>query len=449
MQKLKPIVASLLAITVLAGCDNDDDAAVATFRVLHAVPDAPKVNVLVDGVQVLDEVDYKEGTGFLPEAAGSYSVQVDAIVPGGVATVIGPADVPLNAATETSIIAVGTTATIEPFIHARDVSTVPAGSVRAEVLHGAPSAPPVDVYVTAPNADLAASAKLGDTTISFKDTIGPVDVPAGAYQVRVTLEGRTDPEGVVFDSGEVALPDGADLLIVAVEATGAGTAPIGLLLWGADGVLGELLSVDTPANLRVVHDSPDTPAVDVVVNGDFANPLVPAIEYPQVVPAMDYVSVPADTYDVVVTDSATQSLMPIMEQLTVAAGSETTVAAIDFLSNVRLLLLEDDNRRLATAAKVRLVHGSPSAGTVDIYVTADGDIANVDPNFEDVPFEADTGYVELAEGAYVVTVTGPDSKTPALTPVPINVMTSGVYTAIVRDAPGGGAPVGVITLDDF
>lgn len=451
MKKFKLIVASLLAVTVLAACDNNDGIAVATYRVLHAVPDAPKVNVLVDGVQLLEEVDYKEGTGFLPDAAGTYSVQVDAIVPGGVATVIGPADVPLNADTETSIIAVGNTAagTIEPFIHSRDVSTVPAGSARAEVLHGAPDAPPVDVYVTAFNADLPSSAKLGDTTISFKDTLGPVDVPAGAYQIRVTLEGRTDPDGIVFDSGEVTLPDGADLLIVAVEATGAGTAPISLLLWGEDGVVGELLSIETPANLRVVHDSPDTPAVDVVVNGDFANPLIPGILYPEVIPADGYASVPADTYDVVVTDSATQGLMPIMEQLTVTAGSETTVAAVDFLADVRLLLLADDNRRLATAAKVRLVHGSPSAGLVDIYVTADGDIANVDANFEDVPFEADTGYVELAEGSYVVTVTGPDSKTPAFTPVPIAVINSGVYTAIVRDAVGGGAPFSVITLDDF
>ena len=376
--------------------------------------------------------------------------QVDAIVPGGVATVIGPADIPLAANTETSIIAIGKTATnaIEPFIHTRNVSTVPAGSARAEVLHGAPDAPPVDVYVTAPNADLSASAKLGDTTIAFKDSIGPVDVPAGAYQVRVTLQ--NDPASVVFDSGEIQLTDGADLLIVAVEATGAGTAPISLLLWGESGIAGELLDVNTPANLRVVHASPDTPAVDVVVNGDFANPLVPGLAFPDFAPTDGYVSVPADTYDVTVTDSATQSVMPIMTQLTVDAGTETTVAAIDFLASVRLLPLADDNRRLATAAKVRLVHGSPSAGPVDIYVTAPGaGIADVDPNFSGVAFEASTGYVELAEGTYDVTVTPAGSKTPAIPTVSVPVINSGIYTAIARDAAGGGGPFGLILLDDF
>lgn len=450
MKHTKRILMTLLATTVLAACSNDDGVATATFRVLHAVPDAPKVNVLVNGAETLSEVDYKEGTGFLAEVAGTYSVQVDALVPGGVATVIGPVDVPLAVNTETSIIAIGKAAgTIEPFVHTRDVGDVPAGSARAEVLHGAPNAPPVDVYVTAPNADLAASAKLGGTTIAFKDRIGPADVPAGIYQIRVTLQDQTDPASIVFDSGEVELTDGADLLIVAVESTGAAVSPISLILWGEDGVVAELLDRNTPANLRVVHASPDTPGVDVVVNGDFANPLVPGLTFPNTAPTDGYVGVPADTYDVTVTDSATQGLMPIMEPLTVAAGSETTVIAVGFLADVRLLLLADDNRRLATAAKVRLVHGAPSAGLVDIYVTADGDIANVDPNFEDVPLEAETGYVELAEGSYVVTVTGSDSKAPAFDPVPISVNASGVYTAIVRDAAGGGAPFGVIVLDDF
>jgi len=445
MKAVKLLSAILLAAITLAGCDSDNDVAIANFRVLHAVPDAPAVNVLIDGDVALEGVDYKSGTGFLSDVAGTYSVQVDALVPGGIATVIGPADVPLAVNTETSIIAIGKVASnsIEPFIHSRAVSLVPAGSARAEVLHGAPDAPPVDVYVTAPGADLNASAKLGDTTIAFKQSIGPAEVPAGIYQVRVTLEDQ--PGAVVFDAGEVELTDGADLLIVAVERTGAGSAPISLLVWDQDGVA-ELLDASTPANLRVVHASPDTPAVDVVVNGNFMMPLVPGITYPNVVPQTGYASVDAGAYDVVVTDSATQGLMPIMAQLTFGPGTETTVVAVDFLSNVRALLLDDDNRRLATAAKVRIVHGSPSAGSVDIYVTAPGTlIDDVDPDFSGVALEQSTGYVELAAGSYVVTVTGAGSKAPAIGPLPITVAAGGVHTVIARD---DGAGFNIIGLDD-
>ncbi len=48
-------------------------------------------------------------------------------------------------------------------------------------------------------------------------------------------------------------------------------------------------------------------------------------------------------------------------------GADPLIAAVDFLANVRLLPLAGDNRWLATAAKVRLVHGAPSAGPVGIY----------------------------------------------------------------------------------
>ena len=67
-------------------------------------------------------------------------------------------------------------------------------------------APEVDVYATAPGADLAASMPVG--TFEFKGDLGPVEVPAGDYQVLVTEAG--DAAAIVFDSGTVSLADGDD-----------------------------------------------------------------------------------------------------------------------------------------------------------------------------------------------------------------------------------------------
>lgn len=47
---------------------------------------------------------------------------------------------------------------------------------------------------------------------------------------------------------------------------------------------------------------------------------------------------------------------------------------------------------------------------------ADGGSLNVDPNFEDVPFEADTGYVELVEGSWVVMAVRDDGPIARLRP---------------------------------
>jgi len=41
------------------------------------------------------------------------------------------------------------------------------------------------------------------------------------------------------------------------------------------------------------------------------------------------------------------------------------------------------------------------------------------------------------------------TKTPAIGPAAISVAGGGIYTAIARDAAGGGAPLGLILIDDF
>ena len=51
-------------------------------------------------------------------------------------------------------------------------------------------------------------------------------LPAGEYQVRLTLPGTVD---VVYDSGPLPLNAGADLLIAAIDNLGAGPSPVKLL----------------------------------------------------------------------------------------------------------------------------------------------------------------------------------------------------------------------------
>ena len=80
------VVCSML---VLAACSSDNDnpqptlpieppAATLKVQVLHGSPDAPAVNVLVDGAEALSGVDYKVvGSEQLTLDEGTYSVQVD------------------------------------------------------------------------------------------------------------------------------------------------------------------------------------------------------------------------------------------------------------------------------------------------------------------------------------------------------------------------------------
>ena len=431
----------------LAACDSSNNnngnnqAAPEPFniQVVHASPDAPAVNVLVDGNQVLGNVDYKDGSGWISLDEGTYSIQVDGITPTGDVTVIGPVPINFAGGNTYTVAALNDVANIEAVILEQPATPVSAGSARLFVLHAAAAAPAVDVFVTAPGADLTASAPVG--SFEFKGSIGPAEVAAGDYQIRVTAAG--DPTAVVFDSGTVPLADGDDLVIAAVPNTSGGAAPISLVGLTSAGSV-DLLDAATPTALRVGHLSPDTGPVDVLVNDAVYLGGVPFGA------VADLDSLPADTYNVRVTPEGNPGVIAIGPvDLALEAGTWYSVLAVDFFANIEPLIATDDPRPVATNAKVRIIHASPTAQDVDIYLTAVGaDINTVEPNYPGVPFKANTGYLNLPAGDYDVTVTPAGTKTAAIGPATISIANGDVFTAIARDPLPGEMEFGLILLAD-
>lgn len=109
----------------------------------------------------------------------------------------------------------------------------------------------------------------------------------------------------------------------------------------------------------------------------------------------------------------------------------------------------------ATQVRVRVVHLSPTAGNVDVFVTAVGaDLAAATPTLSNVAFRGVSGYLAVAPGTYQV------RAVPAGTPaaaraanVSINVaslaLTGGTgRTIVAADNNVGGAPLRAFVLTD-
>lgn len=464
---------------VLAACDSNDDdpppitppVPSTTVQILHASPDAPPVDILVDGDEALTGVDFKQSSGWLSLGSGTYSVEVQGILPGGNATVIGPADLTFDGDTINTVVALNDVQNIEPLVLTQPRTPVSAGAARVWVLHAARNVQdlvmgPVDVYVTAPGADLTAEAPLG--SFNFKETLpadGPAELPAGDYQIRVGVGTPGDANFLLaFDSGTVTLPDGADLVIAAVPNTALGASPVSLVLLDSSGA-GEIRSDGSPAALRVVHASNNTPAVDVFADGAA---LIEGLEFPDFAPTDGFAEVPAGTYSVAVAPAGAgvEAAAIGPADLEFAAGTTTNVIAVGRLGGTEgtieeltVTLADDDPRPIPLFAKVRIIHASVTAAsldpdTVDIYVTAPGtDISDesVAPTRTDVPYLANTGFLSVAGGTYDITVTVSGSRTPAIGPLTdVELQDGGIYTIIARDAlPGAAATdLGVILIDD-
>jgi hypothetical protein len=193
-------------------------------RVVHASPDAPAVDVRVDEATVLTNVPFRTASGYLTAPAGARRLRVNAA---GTATTVIDASPTLVAGTDYTVLAVDRVANIAPLVLTDDNTAPAAGQVKVRVVHGAPGAPAVDVYVTAPGASLTGATPVL-TNVPFKAASGYLAVPAGSYRVRVTVAGT---QTVAIDTGAegLALAAGRVYTAVALDNAGGG-APFGVIL---------------------------------------------------------------------------------------------------------------------------------------------------------------------------------------------------------------------------
>ena len=151
-------------------------------------------------------------------------------------------------------------------------------------------------------------------------------------------------------------------------------------------------STDAPATgkawVRVLHASPDAPAVDVKV--DDADVLTD-VAFGTI---SDYLPVDAGTYNIKVCAAGTDTCV-IDADLTFADGSKTTVAATNQLASIEAKVLTDAATPVADQAQVRVVHFSADTPAVDV-LTQDGATKVV----TDLAYPDATDYLALPAGSY-------------------------------------------------
>ncbi|HUF52884.1 MAG TPA: DUF4397 domain-containing protein [Dehalococcoidia bacterium] len=196
---LAAIIVSALAVLALSAGDASAQSSEARIRVLHASPDAPAVDIYLDGAEAISDLDFDDITDYVAVPAGDHNVQIFPASADGSGEPVIQADVTLTASTDYTIAAVGALADIEPLVLVDNNAAPAAGQAHLRVVHASPDAPAVDVF--------AEGAGVVVPGAEFKDTSGYLPLGAGTYNLEVRAAGTEtvaiDLPGVTLEAGNV------------------------------------------------------------------------------------------------------------------------------------------------------------------------------------------------------------------------------------------------------
>lgn len=349
------------ATRLQAALIDDDGAAPAAgqakLRVVHGAPAVPAVDIFVTapgaslptaptiGGLAFAQQAPASGQAALAVPGGDY--QIRARVAGQTAIAFDSGRVTVPAGADLVLVAVPddgpSNSPIQLLLVPRTGSTGFIRDARANlrVAHFSPNVPAVDVFLKAPGAANADSNRVL-SGVTFPQDSSFLPVLAGTYDASVALAGTLT--GVLNLNG-ATLARASNTSVFAIGLlNGTGTQELKLQAFVDDRT-----PVAGKAKVRVIHLSPDAPAVDVVVlaGGAIAARPVTNLSYPNATATSLQLDPGTYTLAVVPTGASTPVLPTATGvPVTLAAGDVKTIAAVGALNSAngqsfRFVVLDD------------------------------------------------------------------------------------------------------------
>lgn len=204
-------------------------------------------------------------------------------------------------------------------------------------------------------------------------------------------------------------------------------------------------SASEHAMVRVLHASPDAPAVDVYLD----DVKVAALTNVPFGTISGYLDVPAGDHNVKVYATGTTTGAVIDANVTIASGSRYTIAATGAVASIAAQVIEDETAPDCADAQVRVIHFSADAPAVDV---ATAGAAPADAVVKALAYPNATGYLSLPAGSYDLEVRLAGTSTVALSLPGVAVAACNSYSVFAvgsaaSPAVGGNALQVVVAVD--
>ena len=207
---------------------------------------------------------------------------------------------------------------------------------------------------------------------------------------------------------------------------------------------GPASAADT-AKVRVLHASPDAPAVDVYLDDAIVGPLT-NVPFGTI---SGYLDIPAGAHNVKVYATGTTTGAVIDANVTVATGRKYTIAATNAVASIEAQVIQDQPAPSCSTAQVRVVHFSADAPAVDVGTAGS---APADAVVKNLAYPNATNYLALPANTYDLEVRLAGTSTVALALPGVTIANCKSYSVFAvgsaaTPAVGGNALQVVVAVD--
>ena len=417
----------LALLVVVAGCKIDSinyfPPRPAEVRVINLMPEPASLDVQIGGSPAFSAVTFQSLTGYqsYDNRSTSFSVNVT-----GSATPLLSFNVPLAGEQPYTLVLMGTLSNPSATLLAEVPNAPTNGNIQLSVFNAAVNNGAVDIYVTAPGADIT-QLNPNYFNVSYNGVSRNLAFAPGTYQIQITEQGT---KTVIFDSGGTVLQQNIALTLIAYTRGSSSLVNAAVIESRAGGTVLDTIFAGTKA----INAASGVASVDLLF-GTFEE--IAGVAFASASP---YNLVPRGPTTLNFEASGTPGTTIASVPATLVPATDSSTFVTGPPGALQAYVLTDLNMPPSGGnARLRFVNTSWNSNPVNVAVN------NV-PQASSVAFPNASAYVQVATGTYPITVTDAATGAVVLQLQNVNLTASGTYTVYAIGP--SGALGGFVSQDD-
>ena len=438
--KLLGIYCTLVTAGLLVlGCDSGTEEPIdTTVVVVHAAPGYETLDFLrVERVEA--SLPFR-GSTTLDFDADTYTFNIEISLPGANAPLrIRSFSADITANRDHIIVLAQVGSVIEPLVSSKEEFDRSSAESEFLIIHAAAGVAAFDVYVETEGTDPASSTPRG--SVGFETELAPVTIAPGGYTLILTEVGN--PSNILFTSSAQALVAGVTDVFIVTGNGNEGLAAFSVVQLGSGSAI--LPDSNLQSGIRVLNTAADKSARDIVIDSNFATPLIAALPFAT---QSNYELVAGGLREITVTPAGNTGVLEIEQTSSVTEGLLYTLLLSSNDNGLATAFSLDNRRSLLNLSTLKILNGAGQFSSLEFFVLPIG--MNIDTAVPLASFGAPgvSPGTTILPDSYELVIRDSVTQTTVSGPQTITLGVGGVYGILAVDG-ADATTADVVLLDDF